>query len=117
MTGGWVRDVRWNSTVPAGEVKRAEVRLINSRLPSWIGFPQPGGGFPLYAIKRESRRDVGPIRLSDFRGARERRPFLVEVALRSHALEIAVRSVTSVTSVTSQCLRAILRDGFALRDG
>jgi hypothetical protein len=47
MTGRCVRDVRRNTTVPTGEVKRAEVRLIKSRLPSWNGFPQLGGGFPL----------------------------------------------------------------------
>jgi hypothetical protein len=47
MTGGRVRSVRLNVTLPAGDLNSAVVRLVKVRVPSWNGLPQPGGGFPL----------------------------------------------------------------------
>ncbi len=65
-TGGRVREVRSNTTVPALEVNRAERRLIKSSVPFWYGFPQPGGGFRLpsesgWGRTPKSSIDSGPL--------------------------------------------------------
>jgi hypothetical protein len=60
MTGGRVREVRSNTTVPALEVNRAERRLIKSSVPFWYGFPQPEGGFPSPSESRWVARQKVP---------------------------------------------------------
>ena len=47
IRGGRVREVRSNVTVPAGESNLAVVGAMSASLPSWYGFAQPSGGFPL----------------------------------------------------------------------
>src|SRR5258707_14631400 len=59
-TGGRVRFVRLNVTVPAGEVNVAVVLVVSTSVPSWNGLPQPGGGFPLPSDKGCAARQNVP---------------------------------------------------------
>jgi hypothetical protein len=47
ISGGCLREVRLNVTLPAGESNLAVVGLMNTSVPRWKGLPQPTGGFPL----------------------------------------------------------------------
>lgn len=60
ITGGCVRSVRLNVTLPAGELNSAVERLLKVSVPSWKGLPQPGGGFPLPADKGCVARQNAP---------------------------------------------------------
>jgi hypothetical protein len=47
ISGGCLREVHSNLTVPTGESNLAIVGLMDTSVPSWKGLPQPAGGFPL----------------------------------------------------------------------
>lgn len=47
ISGGCLREVRSNVTLPAGESNLAVLGLMNTSVPSSKGLPQPAGGFPL----------------------------------------------------------------------
>jgi hypothetical protein len=47
ISGGHLREVRSNVTVPADESNLAVVGPVSTSVPSWKGLPQPAGGFPL----------------------------------------------------------------------
>ncbi|MFL5863841.1 MAG: hypothetical protein ACJ780_24220 [Solirubrobacteraceae bacterium] len=47
ITGGCVRVVRPNVTLPAVESNLAVLGPMNNSVPFWKGLPQPAGGFPL----------------------------------------------------------------------
>ena len=51
ISGGCVREVRSNVTLPAGESNLAVAGPLNMSLPSWNGLPQPAGGLPLPSDK------------------------------------------------------------------
>lgn len=47
ISGGCLREVRSNVTLPTGESNLAVVGLMTVSVPCWKGLPQPTGGFPL----------------------------------------------------------------------
>lgn len=47
ISGGCLREVRPNVTLPVGDSNLAVVGLVRMSVPSWKGLPQPAGGFPL----------------------------------------------------------------------
>ena len=47
ITGGRLREVRLNVTLPTGESNLAVVGLMSTSVTCWTGLPQPAGGFPL----------------------------------------------------------------------
>jgi hypothetical protein len=62
ISGGCLREVRSNVTLPAGESNLAAVGLMNTSMPRWKGLPQRTGGFPLPSDNgRFARQNVPSI--------------------------------------------------------
>jgi hypothetical protein len=59
-SGGCVREVRSNVTLPARESNLAVAGPVNLSLPSWKGLPQPAGGLPLPSDKGWCARQKVP---------------------------------------------------------
>ena len=64
ITGGRVRLVRRNVTLPAVQLNSAVETLVRVSVPSWNGLPHPCGGFPLPSDNVRFARQYVPYMLA-----------------------------------------------------
>jgi hypothetical protein len=117
MTGGSVRTVRLNVTLPAGEVNMAIVRLVNVSLPTWNGFPQPGGGFPLLCDNGLVARQKTPSILAHLMPqcvySRYGRPRSTSRATRRDAVACEPQPKAANTTTSTSKPRTFIRQHYA----
>lgn len=121
ISGGWVREVRSNVTLPAGESSLAVEGVMSTSLPSWKGFPQPAGGFPLPLDNGCFARQYVPSILAHWMPQCVYRRYVVPACARAvvcvDELACEPQPMTARAATTEAIWRVVIRSHYGSENG